>query len=36
MLVNLDRVEPTDLQTLLIAAWKNRANKTLLKQFEEM
>lgn len=33
MLVNLDCVEPDVLKELLIAAWEQRANKTLLKQY---
>ncbi|RZL48988.1 MAG: hypothetical protein EOP00_07940 [Pedobacter sp.] len=33
MLVNLDRVEPDDLKTLLITAYKNRATKKQLKEF---
>jgi len=33
MLVNLDLVEPEVLKELLINAWKQRANKTLLKQY---
>lgn len=32
MLVNLERVEPDDLKTLLLAAWKNRASKKLLNE----
>ncbi|MEE1944166.1 MmcQ/YjbR family DNA-binding protein [Pedobacter sp. KR3-3] len=32
MLVNLERVDPDDLKTLLLTAWKNRAPKKLLNE----
>lgn len=35
MLVNLDRVEPEDLKELLITAWKNRAPKKMLIEYQE-
>ncbi len=31
MLINLDRVDPSDLKSLLISAWQNRAPKRLLQ-----
>lgn len=33
MLVNLDGVDPKDLKSLLITAWKQRTSKTLLKKY---
>lgn len=33
MLVNLDKVAPDDLKELLVIAWKQRVNKSLLKQY---
>jgi len=33
MLVNLDKVEPENLKELLITAWTQRANKSLVKQY---
>ncbi|RYY35528.1 MAG: hypothetical protein EOP46_09690 [Sphingobacteriaceae bacterium] len=35
MLVRLDTVNPDDMKQLLITAWKNRAPKRLLKDWEE-
>lgn len=32
MLVNLERVDPDDLKTLLLTAWKNRAPKKILNE----
>lgn len=34
VLVNLNRVEPAMLEQLLIAAWKERASKNLVKEYE--
>lgn len=34
VLVNLARVEPTDLEQLLMDAWHYRASKTLLKAYQ--
>ncbi len=34
MLVNLNRVDPSDLRQLLIDAWSNRAPKKLLRQLK--
>jgi hypothetical protein len=33
MLVNLSKADPEELKSLLIQAWKDRANKKLLKEF---
>jgi hypothetical protein len=35
MLVRLDRVQPDELTELLITAWRNRATKKLIKQYED-
>ncbi len=34
VLVNLSKVETKELETLLLTAWKSRANKKQLKEFE--
>ena len=34
MLVNLEKVNPLELQELLITAWRNRATKKLIKEYE--
>ena len=34
VLVNLKTVSPADLKEALLTAWKNRANKTSLRQYE--
>ncbi|MFI5159880.1 MAG: MmcQ/YjbR family DNA-binding protein [Sphingobacteriales bacterium] len=34
VLVKLERVEPAVLEQLLLEAWKGRASKTLLKEYE--
>lgn len=36
MLVNLDCVNPKDLEKLLVTAWKNRAPKKLLKIIDKL
>ena len=36
MLVSLDRVNPQDLEELLLTAWKNRAPKKLLKIIDKL
>jgi hypothetical protein len=36
MLVNIDRVQPNDLTELLHTAWRNRATKKLIKQYEDI
>jgi hypothetical protein len=35
MLVNLPKVEPSDLQQLLTDAWLKRASKTLVKEYQK-
>ncbi|RYU90738.1 hypothetical protein EWM62_08825 [Mucilaginibacter terrigena] len=34
MLVRINKVDPEELQGLLITAWRNRANKTLINKYE--
>jgi hypothetical protein len=34
MLINLEKVDPEELQKLLITAWRNRATKKLIKEYE--
>ena len=35
MLIRLERVDPDDLVNLLIKAWRKRATKKLIQQYEE-
>lgn len=34
MLINLEKVDPVELQKLLVTAWRNRATKKLIKEYE--